>query len=396
MSTSTTPGTDYARNAELSDLVTLLREQRGTVHDFVTGAGRISSVDGVWHVTDAEQDLTDAGVTSRVGRYRPTAYADDQMATKLGIPTKYLQRLRAERPDLYDANVNNWLVGDLTHPADARRFMLRTFADVAGGEGVARAVLSDSYKVIDNLDVLMSVLAAINDAGIEARVRRADLTESRMHVKIDVPGITAAAPKLLDGYRSPFANARLDQLRGGNPNGDGQVGDVVSAGVRITNSEVGGGAFTITPEIVVLACTNGMTMAQDAIRAVHLGSKLDDGQIHWSAETQQRNLDLIKAKTGDAVRAFLSPDFLAKKVAAIEAKAGDDLSAPVNDTVITVGKQLAWSDTEQAGILDCFLRGGQATKGGLLNAVTAFSQTVGSADRAMELDSAAMRVLDLA
>jgi hypothetical protein len=40
--------------------------------------------------------------------------------------------------------------------------------------------------------------------------------------------------------------------------------------------------------------------------------------------------------------------------------------------------------------------GSQMTRGGVLNAVTSFSQTVASADRADELDGSALRVLELA
>jgi hypothetical protein len=402
MSTPTTvaASTDYARNAELADLVTLLREQRATVHDFVAPAARIRSVGGVLHVENAEQDMTADGVTSRTGRYLPTQVMDDQVAGRFDVPRSYLRRLRAHRIDLYDANVNGWLHGDgAAIPGDQRKFLIRTFRDEAGGQGIGRALLSDSYKTIDNLDVLMTILGSINDAGIEARVRTADLTESRMHIKLDVPALTAAAPRLLEGYRSPFASSTaLNAARGGDPNGTTrprQVGDVVSAGLRITNSEVGWGSFTIWPEIVVLVCTNGMTCTEK-VRAVHLGGKLEDGIVSWSGSTQQKALELVKAKTADAVKAFLSEDYLTKAVAEIEGRAGQELTAPVTEVVTSVAKQLSWSDGEQAGILDMFLRGGQATKGGLVNAVTAFSQTVPSADRAMELDASALRVLTVA
>jgi hypothetical protein len=409
MSTPTAAASsDYARNASLEDLVTLLREQRAAVHDFVAPARRIHSVDGVLHVDDAEQDMTDSGVTSRIGRYRPTQVMDDQIAGRLDVPRAYMRRLRAQRIDMYDQTVNGWLHGydgfgdpERVIPGDPRKFLFRTFRDEAGGEGIGRAFLSDSYKAIDNYDVLMQVLKGINDSGIQARVRAADLTEARMHVRLDCPAITAAAPRLLDGYRNPFTNARLNSARGGDPNDapgarPPQVGDIVSAGLRITNSEVGWGSFTIYPEIVVLACTNGMTRDEGKFRAVHLGGKLDEGQITWSAETQQKALDLVMSRTKDAVKAFLSEDYLTKSVADIEGKATAELNRPAQEVVQVVGKQLSWSDREQDGILDMFLRGGQATRGGVVNAVTAFSQTVPSADRGFELDMSALRVLDVA
>src|SRR6266702_8260170 len=74
--------------------------------------------------------------------------------------------LRADRPDRWDANVNGWLNGnDLAgYPPDGRKFLVRLFQAAGDGLGVARAVLSDSYNVIDNLDALMATLHGIRPA----------------------------------------------------------------------------------------------------------------------------------------------------------------------------------------------------------------------------------------
>lgn len=49
--------------------------------------------------------LAALGVTSAVGSYHPTIVADEGIAAKLGISLTYLKRLRAERPDLWDAQL---------------------------------------------------------------------------------------------------------------------------------------------------------------------------------------------------------------------------------------------------------------------------------------------------
>ena len=59
---------------------------------------------------------------------------------------------------------------------------------------------------------------------------------------------------------------------------------MVFAGFVITNSETGCGAFTLTPRLVVQVCRNGMTITRDAIRAVHLGERLDEGVVTWSEQ----------------------------------------------------------------------------------------------------------------
>lgn len=401
------------RNATIEDLATMLQAQHVASHDFVASASALDSQGGVIHVADAEDHLSEEGVTKAPGVYRPTSVADQQLADATGIPVRYMRRMRESRPDLYDANVNGWLHGAVgvegdhlvtRAEPDPRKFLLRTFSAQDGSEGILRAVLSDRYRVIDNLDVLMSVLAAVRESGLDVDVRSADLSERRMIVKLNAPAITALAPTLLKGYRSPFGDPDVDAARrfGNVPDDTREVGRVgnapmLSAGIRITNSEVGEGALAIVPEVTVLVCTNGMVQTMDAMRKIHLGSRMaEEGPVKWSEETRQAQKVLVQRQTIDAVSAFLNPDYLATVVARIEAKAGDPLSGPVNDTVETVAKTLAWTEEEQKGILDHFIRGGQMTKGGVLNAVTSYSQIVASPDRADELDSSAMRVLDLA
>jgi hypothetical protein len=121
------------RNADLGDVAELLKEQQARKHDFVAPAGVLTSVDGDIVVQGAEQEITEEGVTSVDGVYRPTVIFDEGIADKLGIPLGYVRKLRAERPDLYDANVNGWLRDD------GRRFRLQDDrAPGCGGGGVGR------------------------------------------------------------------------------------------------------------------------------------------------------------------------------------------------------------------------------------------------------------------
>ena len=129
------PGT---RNATLADMVTILRSQRARRLDVVAPASAIHAHDGNLVIDSTVSQLGADGVTSAAGTYRPTAVADEGIADKLGISLAYLRRLRAARPDLWDANVNGWLHGDelAGYPADDRKFLVRLFqADVMTGWG---------------------------------------------------------------------------------------------------------------------------------------------------------------------------------------------------------------------------------------------------------------------
>lgn len=194
------------RNATLADMVAILRHQRARRLDVVAPATAIHAHEGNLVISDTVQQVTDDGVTSAAGIYRPTQVADEGLAAKLGINLAYLRRLREQRPDLWDANVNGWLHGDdlAGIEPDRRKFLLRLFQADDDNMGVARAVLSDSYKVIDNLDALMATLDGIRQAGTEIAFDGLDLTERRLYARVVAPQIRAYAPGLLAGYRSPF------------------------------------------------------------------------------------------------------------------------------------------------------------------------------------------------
>lgn len=401
---------DTARHASLEDLAEVLRAQRARQLDVVAPAAKIRARGGQLVLTGTDAVLDDDGVTPTDGVYRPTAVFDEGVADRLGIPVAYLRKLREQAPDLYDANVNGLLHGRHVHrggqvevvrPGDDRSFFLRLFRG-EGSEGVARAMMSDRFRTIDNLDILVAALDGVRNAGVRTEIHSCDLTERRMFIRLHSPELAAAAPTLLANYRSPFLAPEIAAQRRHHWDATDGFGygyaageePVLFAGLRISNSEVGNGAFKIVPELLVKICANGMTINVDAMKEVHVGGKLDEGVIAWSGQTQSRQLELIGSKTTDAVRAFLSEDYLRGAVATIEADAGK----PVTDaqkTIEVIGKQVGFTKAETAGVLDHFIRGAQMTAGGIANAITSFSQTVLDADRADAMDGQAVRALQL-
>lgn len=374
------------RNATLQDLAAMLQDQNARKVDVVAPASAIRSEGANLRIDNTVPEITDDGVTMTDGIYRPTTVADEGIAEKLGIPVAYLRRLREQRPDLYDANVNGWLQGSAQRhevnpsQADQRAFLIRCFRPEADGQlGIARAMLSQNYRVIDNLDVLTSALDGVRQAGLQVNVHACDLTERRMHIRLHAPAIETVAPKLLQGYRSPFTGESGTDL------------PIVYAGLRISNSEVGGGAFSIVPEIRIRICSNGMTVTQDVMRNIHLGGKLEEGIVRWSDETQQRALELVKSKTVDAVRTFLDIDYLTKTVARLEAKAEEPVASV--DQVQVIAKKAGVAQADIDGLLGYFVQGGQMTLAGVANAMTAYSQGLPDGDAAAELDAQAAALL---
>jgi hypothetical protein len=402
-----------ARNTELSHLVEVLKEQQARKVDLVAPITAARFKDGAMHLKTDEVILSESGVTPVAGAYRPTALCDGDLADRLGVPIKYLRRLRETRPDMYDGNLNGLIHGksirraggdvDVIAPADDRTMLFRLFRG-DGDEGVARAVLSERYRIVDNLDVLLAALDGIKASGANVRVDSCDLTERRMQVRVSCPEIYALAPVLLAGYRSPFdgtapvmragwtvEQAREAAAREGQGYERGKEKRVF-AGFVISNSETGDGKFTVTPRLVVEICKNGLTVTQDVIAGVHLGGKLEHGLIRWTEETQAAELEAIKLKARDAVATFLDVDYVEHVVGEIEEKAGRPVDDPAK-AIKVVAKKLMFSDAAADGILSHFIRGGQMTVGGVLSAVTSYAQCVPSADEAWELEGRAMSVL---
>lgn len=370
----------HLRNAELADLVTLLRTNHARKIDVVAPVAAVRAQQGLLVVQDAIVELGLEGVDSMPGEFLPTSVCDDGLADRLGITPGYLRRLRDRNIELYDQNVNGWLA----HPDFAgKNYLVRGFGSESGGPGVGRAFLSDSYRPIDDLDVLMTVLEGIREAGVETQIKACDLTDRNMHVQVVCEQIAVNAYELVKGYRSPFNGKSGADL------------PMMFAGFRVRNSEVGHGRFSIAPEVVLQVCSNGMTHRAYAVEAQHLGQKLEVGQIRWSEATQKANLELITRKTADAVRTFLDPGFVQKILDLTLADAGVPVRKP-EDTVKHVAKELRYSEAQQDSILAMFIRGGDLTSGGVMHAVTAAAQEQADADIADEMESAAPKVLALA
>jgi len=366
------------RNGTIADMINLLADQYENRQDMIQTARGIRAEGGNLIIAGATTELLwDQGVTTGEGVYLPTEVCDEEVADKLGIPLAYVRRMRETHPALWDANVNGWLERD-----PSRKFMIRTFPSVAGQPGIARAFLSDKYQIIDNYDVLTAALRGIKVAAVGVDILGCDLTERRMHVRAVARDLDQAAPQLLDRYRAPNGDRGAD-----NP--------MVGMGFRLKNSELGSGAFSIAPYVVIRVCTNGMTVTKDAQRVVHIGAGKDVGTIQWSADTNRKHLDLITAKTTDAVRAFLQPEYLAEFIAGISEQAATPITDP-NNTITQVCKRLKFTEEQRTAIFHGFITGGDVTAMGVMQAVTSVAQRQPSGDTAAEMEARALEALALA
>lgn len=395
--------TTTARNADLGTIAEILKTQRARAVDLIIPGSQMRFRDGNLVVSGQENVLSEEGFLNPNGSFRPTVVADEGLSDKLGIPAAFLRDLRngvekrgkttrPARPDLIDANLNGLLRGkyrsgpegpEEVFSPESRSFLARLLVDDEG-VGVLRALLSPRYKVLDNFDALLALLDGLRESGVNAQPE-IDLTERRMVVRVTAPEIVAYAPELLEGYVSPYGGQRGSDL------------PIVEAGFVFSNSEVGGGAWSLTPQMRVQICKNGLTITKDASRTVHLGGAQDDGIVNYGEDTIKKSLEVVTLRTRDAVKTFLDVEYMQGALADLTAKAGKEVKGSEAPQVIkTVGQRLGFDKTQQEGILDFFLNGGQQTAGGLMQAVTAYAQAEDvTPDQRFDLENQATKVLDL-
>lgn len=343
---------------KLQQLVTSLEAQNSTKADYIVPAKRLVMEEGQLFTGDA------------VKYYQPNEVCHDGLSDRLQIPLTYYRRMRAERPELLDLSVNHWL-----QHLGGKNLMLRTFEGGSLEKNVARALLSDRYLALDNYDVLFAALDAIKKSGIHVEITHADVTERRMYLNCIAPQVEIDAKETLKGYLTK----------------DDSVGNGIISGFTISNSEVGQGQFNVRPRAMILKCRNGMIVADDTFSRIHLGSKLDEGMVKWSQETKNKNYELIMSQVGDAVRTFLSPEYLGTVVEKLAAAANVKLDNPI-DTVQNVCQSLKYTEAQRHSILGFFLEGGDHAASGVTHAITRHAQDE-QPDARQEMETKAFELL---
>ncbi len=299
--------------------------------------------------------------------YRPTDYFHQLASDKLKINKTYYDRMRNLAPELLASNVNWWLSKE-----DAN-MLLRTFE---GEQNVAGALLSDRYSVMDNMEVLLETLDAVRKTGVHIEIKQADVTDTRMYLSVTAPEVEVQATEMLKSYSKAL-----------------KAGSGVVSGFILTNSEVGAGAFNIKPRAVILACTNGLIMAQDSIKKVHMGARLDQIGMMANSDVKRANLNLIKEQVKHAVNTFLSKDYLQKVVNFYTENGAPEIQAPVNNIIQVIGKEYNITEARRESILNYFIKGGDMRRIGIYNAMTEELQDLKSPDLQYETEGIAHSVL---
>jgi hypothetical protein len=284
-----------------------------------------------------------------------TELCHDQLGKWAGIPSQYYDRMRKGSPSdqaMLAANVNHWL----RNQKETR--LVRTL------DGNARAFLSNRYRTIDNYDVANAALPILMNESKKLgsiEVASCDVTATKLYIKVTSKRLTYEVKK----------------------------GDVVQAGIVISNSEVGKGSVRIEPFLLRLICDNGAAIEDQGIRKFHLGRQAEEMEAAervFRDETRKLDDQAFMSKLADVVRAsFDDENFERLKGMTIDATTRK-IKCPIADIVEEVADRWSLSESHKASFLNNLIEGGDVSQWGLANALTAVANKAENYEAATELE----------
>lgn len=334
----------------LEELGKELLRQRDARKDFITNTSQLAMHSG------SQFSTLSIPINGKAEEYEVGYIAQRQIASRLQIPFAYYERMRKEIPELLDRNVNDWF----KHFPEQR--MIRIL------DGNVRAFLSNRYRRLDNLELCAAVIPVIREMP-GAVIESCEVTDSNLYLKV--------------------VNRKLKA--------EVDVGGVVEAGFVISNSEVGLGSLKVEPLIYRLVCRNGLICKDHAQKRYHVGRQVeggDDAYELYSDETLKQDDKAFFMKVQDTVRCAVDE----AKFNLIVSRMRDAKKIPLEHdpvkSVEVLADRFSLTQNERGDVLRQLFMGGDLTRYGLLNAVTAASK-LADYDRATELERIGGEILAL-
>lgn len=201
-----------------------------------------------------------------------------QLASRVGVPLDYIRRCPGSLAAL---NLNYWVQDGSAYK---REGLLRT---VHGNQ--VRALLSESYTPIDDVDIFPLIADALEND--ETQVQLMDFSPTHTHIRILFPRIEAEA----------------------------RPGDIIRGGLHISNSEVGLRSVQVESLVYRLVCANGLTRPERSSRisARHIGNpaRIKDFIVAAVREAREGTQQLVETFKASVYRGIDEPLKLIEKTA---------------------------------------------------------------------------------
>jgi hypothetical protein len=379
--TTEQPAPGWRGRGHLTKLVEELERQRESRVDFVADqrtmrflghdGGRLGSGDkqtGEW-LPDPLR-FTDDALAQFGERQDPT------------IPRKFLRAAVDAHPDAIADYINTVMM------RSPKRNLVRCL------DGRVRAVISDTYRMIDNYDVAFEALTAVRDNGGE--VIEATLSDRYMRLKFTSRDIFDTVSAIQDQHATKTGTGGNHTWLGRTNYGGGGLAmpggpDTVHPVVTITNSETGFGRFEVSMGILHAFCVN-MAVVENSITKIHLGQKMQAGI--FSRETIESDSRTVMLQARDVIHAAFDVRTFKRIIERVKASAQVAIEAPTAaiDNIIKA-KDAVVGEAERDSLLTYFVRDYKPSAYGLAQAVSRLAQDTDDADHASDLEALAGRIM---
>lgn len=292
--------------------------------------------------------------------YGITEFAHWQFADRLFIPKKYYDRMRKTDPALLSHNVNTWM-----HKESKGR-MLRIL------DGKIRGFLTSSYRPLDNQDLAKAVLPILEEKN--CNVVSIELTDTKMYIKAVLPSL-------------------VTEIRRSK-----HKGDIVQAGIVISNSEVGNGSLKVESMIYRLLSSSGMVAPDSALRKYHIGKveEVDEVKELSVDENKEEDNKAFWVKVRNIVREAFDQDVFVNLVTKIEEATQNEIkSSNLMEVVEMTVKKFVLPESSRKSILNHLIKDGDRSQWGLINAVTKTANEVSDYEIATDLERTGGKILEL-
>lgn len=303
-------------------------------------------------------------------------YAHGQIATRLEIPKKFYDRMGKDFPGLRSQMVNRMFQeaplsqvpqemrkrGEVLQSRDRR--MVRTL------DGNIRAFLSDKFRPYDNYHVMGSALSPLMEMKQAGNlvIKSCTLTPVKMYLEMVFPKLEAEV----------------------------RVGDIIRAGIVISNSEVGAGRVNIEGLVWRMWCTNGAT-SQSVFARNHVGRKIGGNEEDYQTfqdDTIMSDLTTFRLMLRDILKATISQAWIEKEAEKFRVGTERKIDEP-EAMVQVVRERFDLLESESKRVFRNLCEEKDYTQYGLGNAITALARESDNGDRAYDLQKTGYQVLTL-
>ena len=291
------------------------------------------------------------------------------LAQRLDIPMPYYRKMLKSSKRLLQLNVNHWLNSFPKNKQVLLRSYVKSdtksksFLSWNSETLIARGLLSNRYKIMDNNELFYDLQYIIDDFEVMSCYHNDEIT----NVKIKFPKLEGEVKK----------------------------GDVVTGGLVLRNSELGFSSITATSLIYRLVCDNGMMLPNVASinSKYHIGKPITLSK--YSSEEKVNDYELPEKLTADICDMIIDLQDEVKFKSNLDSLKETTKRKFKNIDYKYLRREFNTSIKEEEQIKENLEISSDFTQYGLIQAITATARELSNVQRAIHLERLGGRLLNI-